>query len=100
MSGKVIEVPLPGDAHATPEELETLQAAFRAILDVHYEGPHEWRNLADRLKAEGWELRLGLTWHAEARRGHDFEEACGRTRDEAFAELYQMTRLDVSEGCT
>jgi hypothetical protein len=38
-------------------------------------------------------------WRAEARRASHIEQADGRTRDEAFSELWQLTRLDEVDGC-
>jgi hypothetical protein len=38
-------------------------------------------------------------WIAEARREGHFERGVGRTLDQAFAEVQQMTQLDQVEGC-
>ena len=43
-------------------------------------------------------MSLRLAWCAEARRGHDFEQAVGQSPGEALAELCQLTSLDVPPG--
>ena len=96
---RVIEVALPEQAEPTPEDLELIQAAFQAIVGLHYPGGDEWRTVLRRLEAEGWSVRCGLQWHVEARRDRELEEACGKTRDEAFARLNQTTRVATLEGC-
>jgi hypothetical protein len=35
------------------------------------------------LEGDGWTVRWGLTWRAEAKRGEEYEEATGKTLDEA-----------------
>jgi hypothetical protein len=37
---------------------------------------------------------------AEARRGREFEQAFGATRDRALAELHTLTAMDEREGCS
>lgn len=59
----------------------------------------EWEKVARKLGGEGWKVEWGLTWTAEARRGEQHEQALGGTRNEAFAQLYQLTMLDTVEGC-
>ena len=53
---------------------------------------------ARALEAEGWSVQCSLMWVAEARRGHDFEQATGPSRDAAFDELRQLTRMDDTVG--
>jgi len=60
--------------------------------------PEGAREQRARLEAEGWTVSLRLAWCAEARRGHDFEQAVGRSPGEALAELCQLTSLDVPPG--
>jgi hypothetical protein len=38
-------------------------------------------------------------WLAEARRKGTIEQATGKTRDEAFAQLCQLTLQDTVDGC-
>jgi hypothetical protein len=96
---RVIEVPLPEGAQPTPEDMELLQAAFRAIVDLRYPGRRHWEAVRDGLEREGWSVRCTLAWHVESRRGREMEEACGKTRDEAFDRISQTTRVASLEGC-
>jgi hypothetical protein len=89
---KVIEVPLPERARPTPEELETLQNLFRVIAALRYEEAPRWPEIRRALAHAGWDVRWSLQWHVEARRGREMEQACGRTLDEAFGEVWQVTR--------
>jgi hypothetical protein len=79
--------------------MELLGTAFQAIVDLHYPGGHEWQAVLRRLESEGWSVRCGLMWHVEARRGRELEEACGKTRNDAFARINQTTRVASLEGC-
>ncbi len=96
----VIEVPLPEPCELTSEDLEAVRAAVRVLVDVPINRVRGWEEKLELLRAEGWTVRRELVWHVEARRGKDFEEACGRTRKEAYAALFDATRMDVVEGCT
>ena len=96
---RVIEVPLPENAQPTPEDMELLQAAFQAIVGLHYPGGREWEAVRDCLQRQGWSVRCSLVWHVETRRGRELEEAYGKTRDEAFARINQTTRVASLEGC-
>lgn len=60
--------------------------------------PESARQQQARLEAEGWTVSLRLAWCAEARRGHDFEQAVGESPGEALAELVQLASLDVPPG--
>ena len=94
----VIEVPLPYEANPSREDLELLEATFRAIVDLRYPATREWEKVEEELNAEGWTMRVALMWVAEASKGREFERAVGRTKDEAFAELRQLTRMDEPAG--
>lgn len=96
---RILEVPLPETARPAPDDVELLQAAFQAIVGLRYPGGDAWKRVQRRLESEGWSVRCGLTWHVEARRGRELEEACGATRDEAFARVDQTTRVAAMEGC-
>jgi hypothetical protein len=58
-----------------------------------------WHATVERLKCAGWEVHWHRGWIAEARKETHYERTAGRTLDEAFAELQQMTQLDQVEGC-
>ena len=90
---RTIHVRLPAGADITAEDLELLDATFHAIVTLRYQGGHDWERLEQDLEASGWDIRARLMWVAEARRGRDCEQAIGRTKDEAFGHLEQLTRL-------
>ena len=59
----------------------------------------KWEQVAERLEEEGWAVKVEKVWLAEARKGGHIEQATGTTRDEAFAQLCQLTLLDSCDGC-
>ncbi len=84
------EVPLPEGAHATSEEIEVLGDLLRAIAATRFDAGQSWPWTRRALERRGWEVTWGLRWHVEVRRGRELEEACGRTLDEAFANVSQF----------
>jgi len=96
---RVIEIPLPEGAAPAEDDLEVLRAAVQAIVALRWDAGRRWEAIQRQLEADGWTVRSGLKWCAEARRGEHHEQAPGTTRDEAFAELLQLTRLDGEIGC-
>jgi hypothetical protein len=95
----VIEVPLPNGIEPTAIDLELLKATFQAIVTLRYECMADREECLKRLQSDGWAVNWGLTWVAEARRGEVYEQASGKTVEDALAELYQMTRLNMLSGC-
>jgi hypothetical protein len=91
---RIIEVPVPTDANATSEELDLLESAFQAIVELRFPRGREWERVQRALAAEGWTAQVRLMWVADARRGHEQEMAVGRTLDEAFVQLQEQTRMD------
>ncbi len=59
----------------------------------------KWELVSERLEDEGWVVSCEKVWMAEARKEGHIEQATGRTRDEAFAQLCQMTLQDTVNGC-
>lgn len=57
-----------------------------------------WERVERALAERGWVVESRLMWVADARRGHDVERAVGRTKDEAYAELQELTKLDELTG--
>lgn len=57
-----------------------------------------WERIEKALVSDGWNVKVRLMWVAEARKGHDYEQGVGLTRDEAFDQLEQLTRLDAITG--
>jgi hypothetical protein len=96
---RVIEIPLPDDSRATVEDVELLESAFQALVSLRFGGGHEWESMQRCLESRGWSVSCGLRWHVEARRGREVEEACGKTRDDAFRRLYQTAHVASVEGC-
>ncbi|MCK6481285.1 MAG: hypothetical protein HUU06_02175 [Planctomycetaceae bacterium] len=94
-----VRVALPAGARTTEEELELLEAAFRAIVDMHYEGGADWKTAWEALERDGWTLHADLCWRVTAQRGHDFESASGRTKADALGQLLRLASLDATEGC-
>ena len=58
-----------------------------------------WEQISERLEADGWAVKVEKVWLAEARKEDHIEQATGRTREEAFQQLCQMTLQDSCEGC-
>lgn len=58
----------------------------------------QWESVRRALVGGGWDVQVRLMWVAEARRGHDYEQGLGLTRDEAFEQLKELTRLDEVVG--
>ena len=94
-----IAVPLPTGVEPTRLDLELLKAAFSAIVTLRYETSTDWEATLHQLEADGWRVHWGLTWHAEAKRGDDYEQVSGKTLDETFAQLAQLARLDMVGHC-
>ena len=95
---RTIEVRLPVQADPTPEDLELLNATFHAIMDLRFHEGHRWNALERELASRGWRVEGRLMWVAEARRGREVEQAVGRTKDEAYEQLQQLTKLDELPG--
>jgi len=93
-----VQVPLPEHADPTREEIALLESAFQAIVGLCYRGARAWEADARALEQDGWTVRARLMWVADARKGPEYEEACGRTRDEAFAKLREFARVDHTAG--
>ena len=94
-----IEVPLPEGVEPDDDDVALLEALFSTIVGLRYAGSHRWEETAVQLENAGWRVHWGLTWFAEARRGTHIEQATGKTRDDALAEIWQLTRLDEVDGC-
>jgi hypothetical protein len=94
----VIEVALPDGASPTVDDIEQLEATFRAIVDLRYRGGPEWQKVERALVADGWTVRSQLMWVAEAKKGWQSELATGRTKSDAFRQLQQLARIDDLAG--
>lgn len=92
--GTSIEVRLPDGVQPTAEDIEALEATFQAIVALRYEEGTEWRDVQRALVADGWDACCRLMWVAEARRGRESEQGVGRTRNEAYGHLKELTTID------
>ncbi len=96
---RTIDVPLPEGAGGAPEDVEMLRGLLCAITALHYDSGRDWPRIRRALERGGWDLRWSLQWHVEARRGRELEQTCGRTLDEAFHQIWQVTgREEPLEG--
>ncbi len=50
------------------------------------------------LQSEGWAVRCRQMWVAEARKGHECEQAVGDTKEKALAALHELTKIDDAAG--
>lgn len=62
------------------------------------EGRRTWDEVERELIARGWTVRAQLMWVAEARRGREIEQAVGTTREDAYDQLEQLTKVDELTG--
>ena len=92
VSSHVVEIRLPDDLQLGETDVRELQASLESLMGL--EGGRSFQAVVHKLEAEGWATKATFGWCVEARRGRDFERAVGRTLDEAFEEVYQLTRLD------
>jgi hypothetical protein len=99
VGSQAIEVPLPEGAEPTADERALLEELCRTIVGLQFDGHEPWRRVAGRLECAGWNVHWRVGWIAEARREDHFERGVGRSLDEAFVELEQLTLLDEVEGC-
>jgi len=92
-------VPLPGPVEPGATDHEAAAAIVQVLAGLRDDGARSWSEIARRLEAAGWEVGWRIGWVADARRRGVHEQALGRSRDEAFARLLDLTLLDDVEGC-
>lgn len=56
------------------------------------------RAIERALQDEGWAVRCRRMWVAEARKGHECEQAVGETPEEALAALHELAKIDDASG--
>lgn len=95
---RTLEVPLPESIEVSNADLPLLVATFQALVALRCEKSQKWESLLRQLREDGWAVRWGLSWRAEAKRGDDYEEATGATLDEALAGVAQLVSLDMVGG--
>jgi hypothetical protein len=92
---RTLEVPIPDDVKLDGVDVELLKATFQALVALRGERNRRWELTLKQLEDDGWKVKWGLTWRAEAKRGEDYEEATGATLDEALAGVAQFARADM-----
>jgi len=95
----VIEVALPEGLDASALDVALLKATVQALVVLRKERGGPWEQVVRDLERDGWTVEWGMCWHAEAKRGTDYERAHGRSLDATFAELAQLARLDTVCHC-
>ena len=58
----------------------------------------KWQQVERELTNRGWRVDSRMMWVADARRGRDIERAVGTTKDEAYDQLRELTKLDELTG--
>jgi len=96
LTRRTLEVPLPERMELAGDDRELLVATFQALIALRCERDRRWEMVRKQLEDDGWKVRWGLTWRAEAKRGEDYEEATGTTLDEALAGVAQLVRFDMA----
>lgn len=92
---RTLEVPIPDDVKLDGLDVELLKATFQALVALRGERDRRWELTLKQLEDDGWKVKWGLAWRAEAKRGEDYEEATGATLDEALAGVAQFARADM-----
>ena len=75
-------------------ELDPVATSATTGVDLPAAGLPVWLQVERDLVARGWSVEARLLWVVEARRDHDSEQALGMTRNEAYARLAEVVRLD------
>ncbi|MGE5346887.1 MAG: hypothetical protein ACM3JH_13115 [Acidithiobacillales bacterium] len=96
LARRTLDIPLPDRMELGGADRELLVATFQALLALRCERDRRWEMIQKQMEDDGWKVRWGLTWRAEAKRGDDYEEATGTTLDEAVASVAQLVRLDMA----
>jgi len=96
---QTIEIRLPEDREFSEADRAILSRACEALAGLTCRPQGEPAAQVRAMTAQGWRVRYGLTWHAQASRDHEYEEACGETPAEALCKLCQLLGLHSIEGC-
>ncbi len=92
---RILEVPIPDGVRLDAADTELLKATFQALVSLRGEKDRRWEATLKGLEDDGWAVRWGLAWRAEAKRGADYEEATGPTLGEALSGVAQLARVDM-----
>ncbi len=100
MSDKhTLEIRLPADNKLSEDDRELLRTACEALVSMTCGCGDTPPSQVRAMTTEGWEVRSGLTWVAQAERNREYEKATGKTRGEALCKLCQLLGLHSVEGC-
>jgi len=93
---RILEVPIPEGVDPKGDDLELLKAVFQALTALRVSQGRDWLAKVNELERDGWTVRWGLTWRAEAKRGEEYEEATGATLDEALGGVAQLVAAEFA----
>ena len=93
-----ISIDLPENCGATECDRAVLKAACEAIVALRFERSRDCVESLRRLADEGWTTHWSLGWVVTAKRGNDFEEATGKTLEEAVRQVAQIAQTDIVVG--
>jgi len=95
---RTITVRIPECYQVGDSDLTALGASLQTLVNLTCDCGSEAGTHLARMLENGWQVRWGLAWVAEARRTHVFEEATGATKEEALQKLRHLTRLHEVDG--
>jgi hypothetical protein len=94
-----LAIRLPAGHALNEDDLELLRTACEALVGLACGENSARPAQVAAMKAEGWQVRYGLTWIARAEKGRQYEEATGSCRGEALCRLCELTGLSAVDGC-
>jgi hypothetical protein len=95
---RTITVTIPDCYQVDTSDLTALGASLQNFVNVTCNCQSQAGSHVARMMENGWQVRWGLAWVAEARRGHLSEEATGATKEDALMKLRHLTRLHEVDG--
>jgi hypothetical protein len=96
---KKFDVLIPDEAQLSELDTELLSAVFEAIISLRTTCHRGWEKNLEQLENDGWKVKWGLRWEVEAKRARAHESASGKTLEDAFNQLTQLSRLHHVQGC-
>ncbi len=95
---RTITVRIPECYQVADGDLNALSASLQTLVNLTCDCGSEAGTHLARMLENGWQVKWGLAWVAEARRTHVYEEATGATKEEALQKLRHLTRLHEVDG--
>lgn len=99
MASQVLELTLPEGINLSATDMEIMSSLLQVLITMRFENGHQKRTLLQTIEKSGWNVKLGVSWVAEARRGQDFEQAIGKSPVSALCCLHSHTQMAKLEGC-